>query len=173
MDFAWVVDALRRGLKITRKAWQQDPPVKYIYMITGENGKRAIMMSVLSCDSDFEWYPNAEQLLTVTDWEEYGELKVDGSHHTGDTMIVEEYQKILSGEKSIPAPRQEDPFVINPLPLTGTMGLHGGQAVDEPDLDAEANKAIALVARNIAENLVELLRNPSVQRILQVGTNHV
>jgi hypothetical protein len=61
------------------------------------------------------------------------------------------------------------------------MGMRGGQAAEEPDLDAEANKAIALVARNIAENLVELLRNPSVQRILQntdiplskKDTNHV
>lgn len=182
MDFAWVVDALRRGLKVTREAWKQDPPVKYIYMITGENGKRAIMMSVLSgSDSDFEWYPNAEQLLTVTDWEEYGELKVDGSHHTGDTMTVEEYQRMHSGEKRMPAQRQEGPFVINPLPLTGTMGMHGGKPVDELDIDAETNKAIALVARNIAENLVELLRNPSVLRLLQKtdvplskeDTNHV
>lgn len=44
---------------------------------------------------------------------------------------------------------------------------NGGKPVEEPELDAETNKAIALVAKNIAENLAELLRNPSVQRILQ------
>ena len=153
MDFAWVVDALRRGLKVTRKAWAGDPPM-YLYMVTEKkpDGKHIIKMHT-GTGQDFEWTPTAEQMLIVDDWEEYVEPKV----------------------------RQEGPFVINPLPLTGTMGMHGGKPVDEPDIDAETNKAIALVARNIAENLVELLRNPSVLRLLQKtdiplsreDTNHV
>ena len=77
MDFAWVIDALRRGLKVTREAWKKDPPVKYLYMLTGENGKHAIMMNPDTglLHADFEWYPNASHLFDVTDWEEYIEPK--------------------------------------------------------------------------------------------------
>lgn len=51
----------------------------------------------------------------------------------GDTMTVEEYQRMHSGEERMSMPRQEGPFVINPLPLTGTMGMHGGTPAEEPD----------------------------------------
>lgn len=145
MDFAWVVDALRRGLKVTRKAWAGDPPM-YLYMVTEKkpDGKHIIRMNT-GTGQVFEWTPTAEQMLTVDDWEEYVELEAHVRQHTT------------------------------------TMEMRGGQAVEEPDLDAETNKAIALVARNIAENLVELLRNPSVLRLLQKtdiplsreDTNHV
>ena len=145
MDFAWVVDALRRGLKVTRTAWAGDPPM-YLYMVTEKkpDGKRIIKMHT-GTSHDFDWIPTAEQMLTVDDWEEYVEPK-----------------KIAPDKL-----RQEGPFVINPLPFTTTMEMRSGQAVEESDLDVETNKAIALVARNIAEDLVELLQNPSVQRLLQ------
>ena len=54
MNFAWVVDALRRGLKVTREAWKKEPPIKYLYMVQGENGKRAIMMDA-GDNYRFEW----------------------------------------------------------------------------------------------------------------------
>lgn len=103
MDFAWVVDALRRGLKVTRKAWAGDPPM-YLYMVTEKqpNGKHIIKMHT-GTSHDFDWTPTAEQILTVDDWEEYVEPKV----------------------------RREGPFVINPLPFTTTMEMRGGEPVDE------------------------------------------
>ena len=81
MDFAWVVDALRRGLKVTREAWKQDPPVKYLYMLEDLLGNRAIMMCPNNGvrGSDLVWYPNADQLLYMTDWEEYVEPKKSAS----------------------------------------------------------------------------------------------
>ena len=138
MDFAWVVDALRRGLKVTRKAWLGDPPM-YLYMVTEKkpDGEHIIKMHT-GAGQDFEWSPTAEQMLIVDDWKEYVEPKKKPDYTT------------------------ELSFVMN------EQGSHGGKPVEEPDLDAETNKAIALVARNIAENLVELLQNPSVQRILHV-----
>lgn len=75
MDFAWVVDALRRGLKVTRKAWAGDPPM-YLYMVTEKkpDGKHIIRMNT-GTGQVFEWTPTAEQMLTVDDWEEYVEPK--------------------------------------------------------------------------------------------------
>lgn len=231
MDFAWVVDALRRGLKVTHKAWAGDPPM-YLYTSKTKNGKRTVMF----CDGskvDREACFRPDAVLDATDWEEYVEPKREKHVHQGDTPYFDSVCKgcfnclwrkkgqtncgghpnlvrnaagivtecsswirrpdmtddVLHGGQAVedqseyvePKVRQEGPFVINPLPLTGTMGMHGGKPVEETDLDAEANKAIALVARNIAENLVELLRNPSVLRLLQKtdiplsreGTNHV
>lgn len=75
MDFAWVVDALRRGLKVTRTAWAGDPPM-YLYMVAEKkpDGKHIIKMHT-GTSHDFDWIPTAEQLLTVDDWEEYVEPK--------------------------------------------------------------------------------------------------
>ena len=149
MDFAWVVDALRRGLKVTRKAWAGDPPI-YLYRSKTLKGDGIIMKSN-GTRRDFEWKPTGEDILDITDWEEYVEPKKEPDYTT------------------------KLPFIIT------EQDFPGGKPVEELDLDAETNKAIALVARNIAENLVELLRNPSVQRILQKtdvplskeDTNHV
>ena len=76
MDFAWVVDALRRGLRVTRKEWLQANPPMYLYMVAEKkpNGKHIIKMRAGNCP-DFEWTPTAEQMLTVDDWEEYVESK--------------------------------------------------------------------------------------------------
>lgn len=154
MDFAWVVDALRRGLKVTRKDWLLASPPMYLYMVTEKkpDGKHIIKMHP-GTGPDFEWTPTAEQLLIVDDWEEYVEPKKaapakstqedlpvwpevnadgyarmskdsdkiinDGVYrfkkkpmfgntkltfdengpHMGDTMTVEEYQKVHSGKK--------------------------------------------------------------------------
>lgn len=144
MNFAWVVDALHRGLKVTRTAWAGDPPI-YLYRSKTLAGDSIVMKSN-GTRNDFEWKPTGEDILDVTDWEEY----VDPKKEPADK------------------PRQEGPFVINPLPFIMTeQDSHGGKPVDEPDLDAETSNAIALVARNIAEDLVEVLQNPSVQRLLQ------
>ena len=75
MDFKWVVDALRQGIRVTHKAWAGDPPM-YLYMVTEKkpNGKCIIKMHT-GTGQDFEWSPTAEQMLTVDDWEEYVEPK--------------------------------------------------------------------------------------------------
>ena len=73
MDFAWVVDALRRGLRVTRKAWAGDPPM-YLYRSKTLEGDDIVMKSN-GTRNDFEWAPTAEQMLTVTDWEEYVDPK--------------------------------------------------------------------------------------------------
>lgn len=90
MDFAWVVDALRRGLKVTRKAWAGDPPM-YLYMVTEKkpNGKHIIKMRAGNCP-DFEWTTTAEQMITVDDWTEYVEPKKDIQLRsaTGETIKV-------------------------------------------------------------------------------------
>jgi len=156
MDFAWVVDALRRGLKVTRKDWLLANPPMYLYMVTEKkpDGKHIIKMHP-GTGPDFEWTPTAEQLLIVDDWEEYVEPKKaapakstqedlpvwpevnadgyarmskdsdviihDGVYRfkkkpvfgnnkltldengprMGDTMTVEEYQKVHSGEEPV------------------------------------------------------------------------
>lgn len=156
MDFAWVVDALRRGLKVTREAWKQDPPVKYIYMFTGENGKRAIMMSVLSGpDSDFEWYPTAEQLLTVTDWEEYVEPKEAAPAKStqedlpvwpevnadGYARMSKDSDKIIHDGVYRP-PKKEPVFGDTPIlkfirETTGSSGVPGGQTVEDQQMHGD------------------------------------
>lgn len=193
MDFAWVVDALRRGLKVTRKAWAGDPPM-YLYMVTEKkpDGKHIIKMHT-GTGQDFEWTPTAEQMLIVDDWEEYVEPKkkpVDklpkedlpvwpevnadgyarmskdsdvvvhdgvyrfkkepwfgntklsfdenGQPRMGDTMTVEEYQKVHSGEKHTfkdlcddYLKQQKGKVQINPLPFVTTLEHFVGEPVGE------------------------------------------
>ena len=150
MDFAWVVDALRRGLKVTRNKhnWNDNAQVRYLYMTRNDAGNHVIRMRP-SGGLDFEWQPSAVDILDVTDWEEY----------------VEPKKKPAAGYISLSS-EKETRLPNNPS-YDDTQDSHGGKPMEEPDLDAETNKVIALVARNIAEDLVELLRNPSVQRILQ------
>lgn len=192
MDFAWVVDALRRGLKVTREAWKGDPPM-YLYMYKTCNG-RGIMMCT-GTKKDFDWYPTADQMLTVTDWEEYVEPKkvapakstqedipvwpevnADGYSRMSKDSDVLVHDGVYRRKREpaaeyISLSEKETRLPNNPSYDDDMQYSHGGKPVEEPDFDAETNKAIALVARNIAENLVELLRNPSVQRILQGNAN--
>lgn len=179
MDFVWAINALKQGQKVTRKAWVGDPPM-YLYVLKGENGNKAIMMHA-GTDSDFEWYPKPDQILDITDWEEYVELKGDGRHHTGDTMTVEEYQRMHSGEKRMSAPRQEGPFVINPLPFTTTMEMRGWcQAVEDQSEHAkEARKAVANEEhqKELLDTLVNAFAELVSQRVAQLlqdntNTNH-
>ena len=151
MDFAWVVDALRRGLKVTRKAWADDQPM-YLYMVTEKkpDGKHIIKMRSGNCP-DFEWTPTAEQMLIVDDWEEYVEPKV----------------------------RQEGPFVINPLPLTGTMGMHGGKPVEDSDVEEDTGYVAKLAGmltdscvEKISQRVVQLLQKADVP-LSKEDTNHV
>jgi len=90
MDFAWVVDALRRGLRVTRKAWAGDPPM-YLYMVTEKkpDGKHIIKMNT-GTGQVFEWTPTAEQILIVDDWEEYVDPKegIRLCSVTGETIKV-------------------------------------------------------------------------------------
>ena len=111
---------------------------------------------------------------TDTIMRDYG-ARTDAAWKTSlDSMMAEDWEEYVEPPKS-PVHISELPFIIT------EQDFQGGKPVKEPDLDAETNKAIALVARNIAENLVELLRNPSVQRLLykadvplsKEDTNHV
>jgi len=151
MDFAWVVDALRRGLKVTRKDWLLANPPMYLYMVTEKkpDGKHIIKMHP-GTGPDFEWTPTAEQLLIVDDWEEYVEPKKkpmfgntkltldENGPRMGDTMTVEEYLKVHSGEKHTfkdlcddYLEQQKGKVQINELPWVTTNGLHGGEPVGE------------------------------------------
>lgn len=89
MDFAWVVDALRRGLKVTRKGWAGDMPL-YLYLEEGKESGRRIIMMYHGTDPGFEWYPPADLLLYATDWEEYVEPKKDIQLRsvTGETIKI-------------------------------------------------------------------------------------
>ena len=148
MDFAWVVDALHRGLKVTREAWRGDPPM-YLYTSKTKNGKRTVMISSGS-KVDQEVYFRPDAVLDITDWEEYVEpkkkpvfgntkLTVDkNGPRMGDTMTVEEYQKVHSGEKHTfqdlcddYLEQQKGKVQINELPFVTTLELHGGEPVCE------------------------------------------
>ena len=137
MDFAWVVDALRRGLKVRRVAWLLTNPTMYLKTVKDAELKRKVVRVFCGGREAATWQPTQKELFDFIDWEEYVETKKEPDYTT------------------------ELPFIMT------EQDSHGGKPVKQSDLDAETNKAIALVARNIAENLVELLRNPSVQRILQ------
>ena len=106
MDFVWVMDALRRGLKVTRTAWAGDPPM-YLYMSKKPSGERTIMMYT-GTDKDIEWYPPADLLLDASDWEEYvqpadkrkelGRIQMtvekDGTFKLSDSVLPEELNKM-------------------------------------------------------------------------------
>ena len=87
MDFAWVVDALRKGLKVTRKAWAGDPPM-YLYMVTEKKPDAGafIVKQYTGTSKDFDWIPTAEQMLTVTDWEEYVDPKKEPAKSEEDRI---------------------------------------------------------------------------------------
>lgn len=72
MDFAWVVDALRRGFKVTRKAWAGDPPM-YLYMTHGATSDMHVIRLCTGTMEDTVWNPRHEDILDETDWEEYVE----------------------------------------------------------------------------------------------------
>lgn len=150
MDFAWAVEALRRGLKVTREAWEGDPPM-HLYRVTEKPDGKYIIKMHIGTGQDFEWTPTAEQMLTVDDWEEYVEPKKkpmfgntkltfdeNGQPHMGDTMTVEECQKVHSGEKHTfkdlcddYLEQQKGKVQINELPFITTLEQHGGEPVCE------------------------------------------
>lgn len=67
MDFAWVVAALHRGLKVTRKSWTGQRP-QYI-RITREPGQETIAF-VGPDGQTRRWMCSSTDVL-ATDWEEY------------------------------------------------------------------------------------------------------
>lgn len=171
MDFAWVVDALRRGLKVTRKSWAGDPPM-YLYLVKDKSTHQKHIMCYTGTSHDFEWSPPTDLMLDANDWEEYVVLKVDGGHHTGDTMTVEEYQRMHNGEKCMSAPRQEGPFVINPLPVTTTREMRGWcqAAEDQSEHAKEARKAVANEEhqKELLDTLVNAFAELVSQRVAQL-----
>ena len=141
MDFAWAVDALRRGLKVTRKAWLLTNSTMYLKMVKDAELSYSVARIFCMGRQASTWCPTQAELFEFTDWEEYVEPKKEPAYTT------------------------KVPFILT------EQDAYGGKPMEELDLDVETNKAIALVSRNIAENLVELLRNPSVQRILHGNVN--
>lgn len=150
MDFAWVVDALRRGLKVTRKSWAGDPSM-YLYLVKDKSTHQKHIMCYTGTSHDFEWFPPTDLMLDADDWEEYVEPKKklmfgntklsfdeNGQPRMGDTMTVEEYQKVHSGEKHTfkdlcddYLEQQKGKVQIHPLPFITTRELHGGEPVGE------------------------------------------
>lgn len=149
MDFSWAFDALKAGLKVTRKAWADHPPM-YLYMVTEKkpNGKRIIKMHP-GTGPDFDWISTTEQMLIVDDWEEYVEPKKkpvfgntkltfdENGPHMGDTMTVEEYQKVHSGEKHTfkdlcddYLEQQKGKVQINELPFVTSLEMHDGEVCE-------------------------------------------
>lgn len=107
MDFAWVVGALRRGLRVTRKSWPGQRP-QYI-RITREPGQETI--AFVGPDGQARRWMCSSIDVLATDWEEYVEPKKkpvfgntklsfdeNGQPHMGDTMTVEELKKVHSGK---------------------------------------------------------------------------
>jgi len=97
MDFKWVVDALRRGLKVTRTAWAGDPPM-YLYTSKTKNGKHTVMVyNGSTVDREACFYPDA--VLDATDWEEYVEPKKESSVKAVEdqTDYAKEARKIVDG----------------------------------------------------------------------------
>ena len=93
MDFAWVVDALRRGLKVTRKVWAGEP----LYIELPAPGSNSII--AVGDDTQVENWLCLNSDIFATDWEEYVEPKKEpvfgntklsfdehGQPHMGDTM---------------------------------------------------------------------------------------
>jgi hypothetical protein len=137
MDFAWVVDALRRGLKVTRKDWLLAIPPMYLYMVTEKkpDGKHTIKMHP-GTGPDFEWTPTAEQMLIVDDWEEYVEPKKKTVF--GNTKIT---------ERNL------------------TMCDHTGE--EEQELDEETKQALDRLAKITADGIAAIFREDSIRRIIQ------
>lgn len=192
MDFAWVVDALRRGLKVTRKSWAGDPPM-YLYLLKDKSTHQKHIMCYTGTSHDFEWFPPTDLMLDADDWEEYVEPKKaasdklpkedlpvwpevnadgyarmskdsdkiihdgvyrppkkepvfgntklsfdeNGQPRMGDTMTVEEYQKVHSGKKPTfqdlcddYLEQQKGKVQINPLPFTTTLEMHDGEVCE-------------------------------------------
>lgn len=72
MDFAWVVNALKAGLKVTRKSWPGQRP-QYI-RITREPGQETIAF-VGPDGQTRRWMCSSIDVL-ATDWEEYKDAEV-------------------------------------------------------------------------------------------------
>lgn len=83
MDFAWVVDALRRGLKVTRKSWAGNG-TQFLYKESGSSITKQRGPYV------FNWEPTGEELLYATDWEEYVEPKKEPAYNTELPFVMTE-----------------------------------------------------------------------------------
>ena len=160
MDFAWAINALKEGKKVTRRSLAGDPPI-YLYWNKADD----TIMRDYGARTDSKWHPSLDNLF-AEDWEEYVEPKKDIQLHSVTGEII----KVTPEEMPLWPGVNADGYAR--MSKDSNVIIHDGvyrskkKPVEDQDIDTETNKAIALVARNIAENLVELLRNPSVQRIL-------
>lgn len=84
MDFAWVVDALRRGLKVTRKVWAGDP----LYIELTAPGSNSII--AVGDDTQVENWLCSNSDIFADDWEEYVEPEkaIQLRSVTGETIKV-------------------------------------------------------------------------------------
>ena len=161
MNFEWAINTLKEGKKVTRRSLAGDPPI-YLYWNKADD----TIMRDYGARTDSKWQPSLDSLV-AEDWEEYVEPKKDTRLHS----ITGEIIKVMPEEMPLWPGVNADGYAR--MSKDSDVIIHDGvyrpkkKPVEEPDIDTETNKAIALVARNIAENLVELLRNPSVQLILQ------
>lgn len=176
MDFAWVVDALRRGLKVTRKSWAGDPPL-FLYLDKEENvTKRYTGTSI-----DDEWSPTYEDMYLAKDWEEYVEPKkaapakstqedlpvwpevnADGYARMSKDSDVVIHDGVYRSPKKKPmfgntklTLDENGPNMGDTMTVEEYQRMHSGQAVeDTPELSAEDKRR----AKLLAEIFIQLLR---------------
>lgn len=106
MDFAWAINALKQGQKVTRKIWEGDPS----YIELTAPGSNSII--AVGDDTQVENWLCLHSDILADDWEEYVEPKKEpifgntrlsfdenGQPHIGDTTTVDEYQRMHIGDK--------------------------------------------------------------------------
>ena len=159
MDFAWAVDALRRGLKVTRKSWAGDPPM-YLYVTEKKPDGQHIIKMYTGTDPGFDWTPTAEQILTVDDWEEYVDPKKESA--AGYIGLSEKETRLPNN------PSYDD-----------TQDSRGGKPAEEPDVEEDTGYIAKLAgmladscAEKISQRVVQLLQKTDVQ-LPKEDTNHV
>lgn len=201
MNFAWAVDALRRGLKVTRKSWAGDPPM-YLYVTENKPDGQHIIKMYTGTDPGFDWTPTAEQILTVDDWEEYVEPKkaasdklpqedlpvwpevnADGYARMSKDSDVVVHDLVYRPKKEpaagyIGLSEKETRLQNNPS-YDDTQDSRGGKPAEEPDVEEDTGYIAKLAgmladscAEKISQRVVQLLQKTDVP-LPKEDTNHV
>ena len=137
MDFTWVVDALRRGRKVRRRAWLLTNPTMYLKIVKDAELKRKVVRVFCGGREAATWWPTQEELFDFIDWEEYVEPQKEPDYTT------------------------ELPFVMT------EQNSHGWKPLEEQELDEDTKQAIEQLAKITAEGFAAIFREDSIRRIIQ------
>ena len=151
MDFAWVVNALHRGLKVTRKIWAGDPS----YIELTAPGSNSII--AVSDDTQVENWLCLHSDIFADDWEEYVDPKKGTRLRsiTGETIWITPEESAENKEDRIDYARG----VVHCGEDTGYMA---------EQLEMLAN----IYAEKISQRVVQLLQKTDVP-LSKDGTDHV